>query len=83
MGEGAFPAARRSDGEVCVTRSELTRFVAREGWTIEHRRAGHLALRHPTSDVFILVSATPSDHRAWLNIRADMRRALRRVKPGL
>jgi hypothetical protein len=48
----------------------------KEGWT-PMKSKKHLKLKHPSGAV-VAISRTPSDHRAALNIRGDLRRALRR-----
>ena len=52
---------------------ELMLRLMREGWTVRRLRSGHLKLSHPSGS-FVVVSRTPSDHRAWLNLRSTVRR---------
>lgn len=60
-----------------AARAELERALVHAGFTL---RAGgkHLVWRHPAGPC-VTLSATPSDRRAFLNQRADARRALRAV----
>ena len=44
-----------------------------QGWRIEVRKAGHLTWYSPAGG-FVITSATPSDRRAIMNIRRDLRR---------
>lgn len=48
-----------------------------EGWVVGARKSNHILLRHEATGVTITTASTPSDHRGILNLRADMRRALR------
>ena len=75
-----LPNRAPPERHVCVMHSDLTSFVAREGWTIENRRAGHLVMQPLAADVFILVSSTPSDLVTWLECPGL---APTLLKPGL
>lgn len=44
-----------------------------QGWTVTHTRSSHVMLTHPGRPR-IYVASTPSDRRAWLNVRALLRR---------
>jgi predicted RNA binding protein YcfA (HicA-like mRNA interferase family) len=64
-----------------VSMNDVTRLLKQamqEGWTREEGRK-HIKMRHP-SGALVVVSRTASDRRAMLNIKADLRRALRNVK---
>ena len=52
---------------------KLLALLAKQGWLIEVRRSNHLKITAP-SGRFIFCSSTPSDHRAFLNLRADLRK---------
>ena len=51
------------------------------GLKLEHGGA-HLKLRAPDGRLVVTLSRSPSDHRAWLNIRARIRRALADLAGG-
>jgi hypothetical protein len=53
-------------------RKELAAILP-EGWTIEIRRCGHLALVAPHGGK-VFCAASASDHRAIKNIQRDVRR---------
>jgi hypothetical protein len=44
-----------------------------QGWVIQLRKTGHYRWLSPTGG-FVVTSSTPSDHRAVLNIRRDLKR---------
>ena len=50
----------------------LVRALVALGWSFQ-RRSRHGRLRAPRG-ALIVVPTTPSDHRAWLNLRAAIRR---------
>lgn len=52
---------------------ELVLQLLSRGWTIRRGRGGHYKLSHPSGKT-VVVSRSPSDHRAWLNLRASIRR---------
>jgi hypothetical protein len=54
--------------------AELTALAAAHGGTVERTRGGHVVVRLPNGAT-VYTSATPSDRRALLNTRADLRRA--------
>ena len=58
-------------------RAELERALADAGFSLRVGK-GHYVWRHSTGRV-VTMSTTASDQRAWLNQRADVRRALRAV----
>lgn len=53
---------------------KLLALAVRQGFIIEVRRNNHLKVTSP-SGRFFFASSTPSDRRAVLNLRADLRRA--------
>jgi predicted RNA binding protein YcfA (HicA-like mRNA interferase family) len=55
--------------------SKLVKEHQRLGWTAEYG-GQHIKMRSPTGKM-VTISVSPSDHRALLNIRADLRRASR------
>lgn len=57
-------------------RAELERALLQAGFTL--RVGKHAVWRHPSGRVLVM-STTPGDRRAFLNQRADVRRALRAV----
>lgn len=52
----------------------LLEYAAEGGWTASHTRGGHLKFSRPGSKP-VFCSSTCSDHRAFKNARADLRRA--------
>lgn len=48
--------------------------IEEQGFTIEIRRAGHLKVTAPTGQVFF-TGSSPSDKRAILNFRSQLRKA--------
>jgi len=58
---------------------KLLKEAVAEGWSCEQTNR-HYKLRHP-SGALVVVSGSASDRRAILNVRADLRRALRRARP--
>jgi len=46
------------------------------GWAVQRTRGGHLKFVRPGYRTRFF-SSTPSDHRAWRNALADLRRATR------
>jgi hypothetical protein len=58
------------------TRKMLREFES-EGWVATYTKGQHVKLVHPTIPTHpIFTSSTPSDRRASLNLRAQLRRAL-------
>ncbi len=57
-------------------RRHINRIAEQHGCTVEPTRGGHLRIRHMNGKS-TTVSATPSDKRALLNVRADVRRLAR------
>lgn len=63
-----MPARYSSNKDV----NRLVRHLVAKGWTFQRRsRHGRLRAPHGTS---ITVPCTPGDYRAWLNLRAEVRR---------
>jgi predicted RNA binding protein YcfA (HicA-like mRNA interferase family) len=56
--------------------AKLLRQASACGWQVTRTRGGHWRLRHP-GGVVVVMSSTPSDRRALLNFRAQLRRAER------
>lgn len=56
---------------------ELLKRVKADGWLVEKAKNGHYKLTHPCGGL-VFVSLSPSDHRALLNIRGDIRREMRK-----
>ncbi len=47
-----------------------------QGFTVERRGSGHWLFRPPNrTDPLVVVSGSPSDHRAVANMRGQLRRA--------
>lgn len=57
-------------------RATLADLAAEHGGTLEHTQGTHLVIRLGNG-ARVYTSATPSDHRAIMNVRADVRRAAR------
>jgi hypothetical protein len=53
----------------------LVRRLIREGWSFRHG-GKHGRLRTPEGKAILSVPNTPSDRRAFVNFRQDVRRAL-------
>jgi hypothetical protein len=51
----------------------LARLACRQGWVLQWRGGGHIAWRAPGGSV-VISSGSPSDWRARLRLRADLRR---------
>lgn len=47
----------------------------KQGWAVEGGGGRHLKWLHPDGETMVVTSATPSDHRALMNARSDLRRA--------
>lgn len=52
----------------------IVRTLVRQGWAF-HRQGKHGKLRGPGEHGLLAVPCSPSDHRAALNFRRDVRRA--------
>lgn len=46
------------------------------GWEVEKSRGGHMKLIHKDASTPVFCASTPSDHRAIMNMEAELRRAL-------
>ena len=47
------------------------------GWSVSHTRGTHLRCQHPEASRMVFTAATPSDHRAWMNLKHEFNRVLR------
>lgn len=56
--------------------NKLLSALVGERWTVE-KQSKHIKVRSPHG-VLVTMSASPSDHRATLNIKSDIKRAQRR-----
>ena len=55
---------------------ELIKTARAQGWTVQQTRKGHWWFRPPDPTAGqVLLAGTPSDHRAWRNATAKLRRA--------
>jgi hypothetical protein len=59
-----------------VNRS-FTRRLEAQGWSVELTRGNHLVCRHPKARHPVFSGTTPSDHRSFKNLTAQLRRALK------
>ncbi|HGW5375657.1 TPA: hypothetical protein ACNIJL_004687 [Pseudomonas aeruginosa] len=57
----------------------LIAFALSEGWQVRRTTNGHLKFSKP-GHTAIYTGTTASDHRACLNARAELRRAMRRAE---
>jgi predicted RNA binding protein YcfA (HicA-like mRNA interferase family) len=62
-------------------RQEHVRKAVREGWAATLTKGSHVRLIHPGGAI-VFASGTPGDHRVIRNVKADLRRALRRQGAG-
>lgn len=60
---------------------QLVREMIARGWEFSLRSNNHVKLQHPCG-AFIITSSTPSDGRALLNARADIKRIERNATKG-
>ena len=77
IGRPAPPASAPSGKKPRVADPEIRRLVEaakRHGCRVERKGSGHLAVYAPNGDI-INLPFTPSDHRAVLNCRSQLRRA--------
>lgn len=56
---------------------DLYRAATADGWSVEPTNNGHLRWTHPAASRPVFSASSPSDHRAVLNVRARLRRAMR------
>lgn len=54
---------------------QLAKRLRAAGWTVEDRKGGHLVAKSPDGRHMVVMSKTPSDHRALANTLAQLRRA--------
>jgi predicted RNA binding protein YcfA (HicA-like mRNA interferase family) len=59
-----------------MSTKKLIRAIEALGWSAERTRGGHIRCRHPDAAYPVFAAATPSDHRQWVTLRGDLRRAL-------
>lgn len=59
----------KSDFLKLVTRLEA------QGWRVKRRASGHMTFYAPNGKDMVTASGTPSDSRAWLNFRSQLKRA--------
>lgn len=59
--------------------AQLVKKAKKQGWTVVYGKGqgakGHPRLVPPDGGQFIVIPLTPSDHRSFLNTRAELRRA--------
>lgn len=53
---------------------QVDQWVKPHGWTRSQRKGNHIIYSSPDGKNRVVVSASASDQRALLNIRADLRR---------
>lgn len=58
-----------------VDYDQVLKQAEEKGWTVRRTKGSHLELKSPCGEHTVHASGTPSDHRAALNLRADLRRA--------
>ncbi|SFY07881.1 hypothetical protein [Azotobacter vinelandii] len=58
----------------------LAELASTEGWMLQRTRGGHLRFSKPGCAP-IFMSSTPSDHRAFLNARAQLRQSRHATVP--
>lgn len=65
-------------------RKELRKIVEGEGAefidVLPDKKHAHIRIRHRGHILKIFVARTPSDRRAWLNMRAHVRRVMREAE---
>jgi len=55
----------------------LLKNLTRKGYSVRRTNGGHYAVTHPNlKGVQVFCASTPSDHRAYKNLRATVRRKL-------
>jgi predicted RNA binding protein YcfA (HicA-like mRNA interferase family) len=57
--------------------SKRIRAIEALGWNVSHTRGTHLRCSHPKASRTVFTAGTPSDHRAWMNLKHELRRVLR------
>lgn len=58
-----------------VDYDKMLKLAEEKGWTVKKTGGGHLEVRSPDGKSTVHASSSPGDHRAALNLRADLRRA--------
>jgi predicted RNA binding protein YcfA (HicA-like mRNA interferase family) len=54
----------------------LRKTAEQQGWRVEDTRGGHVKFLPPdTAQPAVVAAGTPSDHRAWRNLLASLRRS--------
>jgi hypothetical protein len=61
-------------------RREPNRAAIKAGWSASLTRRSHIRLVHPATSAIVICSGSPSDWRVIRNVKADMRRALRKIE---
>ena len=56
---------------------EVRRQLERQGFIATKTRGGHWRFEHPNMEGFVFAPDTPSDPRAIMNFRAQLRRKMR------
>lgn len=53
---------------------DLRQLAESHGWVVTYTGSGHLRFKPPDGGAVIFAPSTPSDRRAVLNVRAQLRR---------
>ena len=53
------------------------------GWASKLRKSNHYQLSHPEAEGFVICGRSPSDHRAYANLLAILKRKLRQGRPNI
>jgi hypothetical protein len=64
---------------MCREMKKFIREYVNKGWAVEYTNNGHLKWIFMKTGGFTYTASTPSDHRAFMNIRAR----LKRIESGL
>jgi hypothetical protein len=66
----------------CASTRKEFREIEKEGWQITFTNGGHAKLTHRLAEGHpVFSSKTPSDRRSMLNLRSQLRRALKGQPP--
>lgn len=57
---------------------KLRRQLRKRGWTVERQRSGHYHAHPPDGGDYVVLPSTASDWRALKNIKALLRRRMKR-----
>lgn len=57
-----------------MKKHDTVKILEKLGWTLKITGGGHIKAVSPVSGRFVILSATPSDKRARLNMLRDLRR---------